>query len=820
MDDVLSAGTKLNWSDEEITIDEIQKQFGLPQIVKFSPNAAKAYNAQAGDPVLLLETKRLIRLVAQSVEEGHYVIGKQVGIPHEYSGHFRINNDYERDETTLKKFRSMQEVADAFPPKVYVQEPITVTVLSNTTDETSGKLKTVDLRKGDELTLVNRMELQANTVPPTKPASRLISKVRMKSHQSFLVVHSTRLNESLSLPVFIQGRFATQPPLMVTVMESRGVLTLQQIMEKVNLPVTVTVAANSTRSVKDEFVLRVGMHLKLVSLEEHIFVAGILPHQKIIEVSAESDTYFLPCALMNTEVKDKLKNQYYAYVKSAAMTTKLQNNPSNVEDYYQSVRFHQSLNKYPTKPTHLNANANLRSLRVPSPAIRRKYPANFSSGVSAIHLLTPQPADSENGGERSTRVKSAHSKSLRRRLPTPGESLVPGNPDTPPLPPRNVQMSLNMLEPLPGSNNGMNDPSNAGAPPIPPKARLSPGAARTALENMTPPPPLRNPPSLPRGRPHSSYYPATSLDDFSPSNISACEEENIWAEFNPPSENNSVTDQPDSNHQVESSDFPGAFADFSEAPTSAYENVSLSCNVEQGDTSNDSPCFSLISASEESQNTEERTEDIYTLATETELTYENLTPNPTFSAEEECDEQQEIVNNLTNHVQSAIESDAIALETVESAVSPVDEASEADEVNDRVTSSNNSVAHEAQDNGLPEEMANQICSGDEEAIVHTTQFSTTLEKKQYVTPPIEWTPADDVSTFTVEEVANSFRYIGLSEDVVTSFYNERIDGAMLLDLTDDILENDMGLSKLYRLKISRFISGWRPKLWKSNPAFV
>ena len=40
--------------------------------------------------------------MAQSVEEGHYVIGKQVGIPHEYSGYFRINNDYERDETTLK----------------------------------------------------------------------------------------------------------------------------------------------------------------------------------------------------------------------------------------------------------------------------------------------------------------------------------------------------------------------------------------------------------------------------------------------------------------------------------------------------------------------------------------------------------------------------------------------------------------------------------------------------------------------------------------------------------------------------------------------
>ena len=69
---------------------------------------------------------------------------------------------------------------------------------------------------------------------------------------------------------------------MVTVMESRGVLTLQQIMEKVNLPVTVTVAANSTRSVKDEFVLRVGMHLKLVSVSSLLFTDSLAHVHKFL----------------------------------------------------------------------------------------------------------------------------------------------------------------------------------------------------------------------------------------------------------------------------------------------------------------------------------------------------------------------------------------------------------------------------------------------------------------------------------------------------------------------------------------------------------
>ena len=57
-----------------------------------------------------------------------------------------------------------------------------------------------------------------------------------------------------------------------------------------------------------------------------------------------------------------------------------------------------------------------------------------------------------------------------------------------------------------------------------------------------------------------------------------------------------------------------------------------------------------------------------------------------------------------------------------------------------------------------------------------------------------------------------FRYIGISENVVLAFRKEMIDGYMLVELTDDILEEDFHLSKLYRFKIKRFIQGWRPKL--------
>ena len=64
----------------------------------------------------------------------------------------------------------------------------------------------------------------------------------------------------------IQGWFATRPPLFVQLMQRTGIISLQQIMEQADFPLTVTVSTNSTRSVKDDFVLRSGMHLKLLGV--------------------------------------------------------------------------------------------------------------------------------------------------------------------------------------------------------------------------------------------------------------------------------------------------------------------------------------------------------------------------------------------------------------------------------------------------------------------------------------------------------------------------------------------------------------------------
>lgn len=75
-----------------------------------------------------------------------------------------------------------------------------------------------------------------------------------------------------------------------------------------------------------------------------------------------------------------------------------------------------------------------------------------------------------------------------------------------------------------------------------------------------------------------------------------------------------------------------------------------------------------------------------------------------------------------------------------------------------------------------------------------------------------WQPPADLSVLSLEEVSRCLRFIGLSEDVVTFFARERIDGSIFVQLTEEILLEDFHLTKLQVKKIMQFIKGWRPKI--------
>ncbi|KAJ6661185.1 hypothetical protein lerEdw1_015322 [Lerista edwardsae] len=75
-----------------------------------------------------------------------------------------------------------------------------------------------------------------------------------------------------------------------------------------------------------------------------------------------------------------------------------------------------------------------------------------------------------------------------------------------------------------------------------------------------------------------------------------------------------------------------------------------------------------------------------------------------------------------------------------------------------------------------------------------------------------WQPPADLARLSLEEVSRCLRFIGLSEDVVSFFARERIDGSIFVQLTEEILSEDFHLTKLQVKKIMQFIKGWRPKI--------
>lgn len=77
---------------------------------------------------------------------------------------------------------------------------------------------------------------------------------------------------------------------------------------------------------------------------------------------------------------------------------------------------------------------------------------------------------------------------------------------------------------------------------------------------------------------------------------------------------------------------------------------------------------------------------------------------------------------------------------------------------------------------------------------------------------LQWQPPNNLSGLSIEEVSKSLRFIGMSEDIVGLFVREKIDGNLLLQLTEEILSEDFKLSKLQVKKLMQFIGGWRPKM--------
>ncbi|XP_072841869.2 GRB2-associated and regulator of MAPK protein 2 [Pogona vitticeps] len=295
MERLAAALSRLAWSPgPPLPLDLIVAKCRLPALVR--PGPGEYVEGVSEQDVLLLHScRQWTTVTAHSLEEGHYVIGPKIDIPLQYPGKFKLL-DQDRDlREPVQYFNSVEEVASIFPDRVFVMEAITfsVKVVSGEFSEDS-EVYNFTLHAGDELTLMGQAEiLCAKAAKEKSRFNTLLRKLgkagvpgsagsgascapspgggggggggkQLKGKMPCLICMNHRTNESLSLPFQCKGRFSTRSPLELQMQE--GEHTIRSIIEKVRLPVNVTVPSRPPRNPYDLHTIREGHCYKLVSI--------------------------------------------------------------------------------------------------------------------------------------------------------------------------------------------------------------------------------------------------------------------------------------------------------------------------------------------------------------------------------------------------------------------------------------------------------------------------------------------------------------------------------------------------------------------------
>ncbi|XP_059368092.1 GRB2-associated and regulator of MAPK protein 2-like [Carassius carassius] len=264
----------LSWSSVSLPLDVIVSKFRLPTLVRLS-HGENVEGLSEEDVILLHSCRQWTTVTAHSLEEGHYVIGPKIDIPLQYQGKFKLL-DQDRDvREPVQYFGSVEEIAGIFPDRVFVMEPITfsVKVVSGEFTEDS-ELYNFSLQAGDELTLMGQAELLC--VQSTREKSRLTALLRrlgkasgalgrpVRTKMPCLICMNHRTNESISLPFQCRGRFCTRS--LQELQMQGGEHTVRSIIERVRLPVNVSVPSRPPRNPYDLHVIREGHRYKLLSI--------------------------------------------------------------------------------------------------------------------------------------------------------------------------------------------------------------------------------------------------------------------------------------------------------------------------------------------------------------------------------------------------------------------------------------------------------------------------------------------------------------------------------------------------------------------------
>ncbi|KAK1889593.1 Trifunctional enzyme subunit beta mitochondrial [Dissostichus eleginoides] len=196
-------------------------------------------------------------------------------------GKFKLLDEDRDVRDPIQYFSSVEEVAGVFPDRVFVMETITLMVSGEFSEDSEAYSFT--LQAGDELSLMGKAELLCAT--PSKEKTGLTALLRRlgktpRSKTPCLVCMNHRTNQSVSLPFGCRGRFCTRSPLEQGMLG--GEHTVRSIIERVRLPVNVSVPSRPPRNPYDRHAVREGHRYKLLNIvSKTVVLCMVLRRQEV-----------------------------------------------------------------------------------------------------------------------------------------------------------------------------------------------------------------------------------------------------------------------------------------------------------------------------------------------------------------------------------------------------------------------------------------------------------------------------------------------------------------------------------------------------------
>uniref|UniRef100_A0A4W2EMQ0 CABIT domain-containing protein n=1 Tax=Bos indicus x Bos taurus TaxID=30522 RepID=A0A4W2EMQ0_BOBOX len=871
----LAAGLAgLRWSMGAFPLDLIVSRCRLPTLACLGPGEY-AEGVSERDILLIHSCRQWTTVTAHTLEEGHYVIGPKIDIPLQYPGKFKLLEQARDVREPVRYFSSVEEVASVFPDRIFVMEAITfsVKVVSGEFSEDS-EVYNFTLHAGDELTLMGQAEILC--AKTTKERSRFTTLLRklgragalagvgggggpggagaagaagggggarpIKGKMPCLICMNHRTNESLSLPFQCQGRFSTRSPLELQMQE--GEHTVRAIIERVRLPVNVLVPSRPPRNPYDLHPVREGHCYKLVSIISKTVVLGLAlrregPAPLHFLLLTNTPRFALPQGLLAGDPRvERLVRDSASYCRERfdpdEYSTAVREAPAELADDCASPR--RARLCLPAPPRALVP------ARAPGPAHGdgdQEYVIPDWAGG-----LEPAAPPAEIPYEELWTHQAAEGLVEGRTRPLPGPDLISFGAAGPPrLEPEAAP------PPVPPKSEAVKEECRLlNAPPVPPRG----GSGRLS---GSPPVPPRFPKLQPVHSPSSSlsYY-SSGLQDGagsrsgsgspSPDAYSLYCYPCTWGDCKvgesssrPPPGPLPSTTQPSqaSRALVEplssrassllGADTPaktyhscpppfkpshpqkrfapfGALNPFSGPvyPTGPSAASSSGPAVPSGPLATSSPAYSPgLGSPGQAYSAASASSCPTSSSSSSEWQEPSLEPFDPFELGRGSSPEPELLRCQEPRAvgapgpglsplgpPKAFEPEGLVLRQGPAPLSP--------------------VAPQGPEAGGARLLLTQ---GRLEGPPASPRDGATAWGGREAT---SWQPPADLSALSLEEVSRSLRFIGLSEDVVSFFARERIDGSIFVQLSEDILADDFRLTKLQVKKIMQFIKGWRPKI--------